>query len=164
MSERKEWFGLILRLVLGGVLFYASLSKLADPYQNVQSVRAYELLNGTWSKLLGYGLPLVEVLVGICLIVGLITRVSGVFAAGLMAMFIFGIASVWIRGININCGCFGDGGYDPNASDKYPWEIARDVGLFAMGVWLMIWPRTKLALDNLIFRRTPERILDGQAV
>lgn len=164
MSERKEWFGLILRLVLGGVLVWASWSKLVDPYSNVATVRAYQLVPEPWPKLLGYGLPIVEVLVGLCLIVGLITRISGLFAAGLMAMFIFGIASVWIRGIEINCGCFGNGGYDPNASDKYPWEIARDVGLMAAAVWLMIWPRTKFALDNLIFRRTPERILDGQAV
>lgn len=164
MSERKEWIGLVCRLVLGGVILWASWSKLTDPYGSVATVRAYQLLPEPWPKLFGYGLPIVEALVGLTLIVGLIIRVSSFFAIGLMAMFIFGIASVWIRGIEINCGCFGNGGYDPNASDKYPWEIARDVGLMALGGWLLIWPRTKYALDNLIFRRTPERTLDGQAV
>ncbi len=43
--------------------------------------------------------------------------------------FIIGIASVWARGITIDCGCFGGGGYDADAASQYPWEIARDVGL-----------------------------------
>ena len=49
----------------------------------------------------------------------------------LFVAFIIGIASVWARGINIDCGCFGGGGADPDAASQYPWEIARDVGLLA---------------------------------
>ena len=29
---------------------------------------------------------------------------------------------------------------DPDAAAKYPWEIARDVGLLALGVWLVVRP------------------------
>ena len=52
----------------------------------------------------------------------------------------------------------------PGAKDRYPWDIARDVGFLAMAGYLIVWPRTKVAVDNLLFRRTPERILDGQEV
>ncbi len=164
MSENRQWFGTLVRVALGIIFIWASWHKLADPYANVQAVKAYELLGYPWYKIVGYGLPLVEVTVGVCLVTGLFTRVAAVFGALSMAAFIFGIAWVWAKGININCGCFGDGGYDPNARDKYPWEIARDVGFFLMAGYLIIWPRTKLSLDNLIFRRPLERIPDVEEV
>ena len=71
--------------------------------------------------------------------------------------FIIGIASVWARGISINCGCFGDGGYNPHAASRYPWEIARDVGLLAMSVYVVWVRRSPLALDNVLFPELNER-------
>ena len=161
------WIGLVVRVVLGGFILYASWSKLVDPYSSVASVRAYDLLPETLVKIVGYSLPIVELLVGLCLVLGLITRVTAVFAAGLMVVFVAGIISVWARGMEIDCGCFGDGGPQPGASEQYPWEIARDVGFFLMAGWLILWPKTKYAVDNLLFRdpgSTPERILDVQEV
>jgi uncharacterized membrane protein YphA (DoxX/SURF4 family) len=158
------WIGLVSRLVLGGFIQVASWSKLVNPYSSVVSVRAYDLLPETMVKVVGYSLPIVELLVGLCLVLGLITRVTAIFAAGLMVVFVAGIISVWARGMEIDCGCFGDGGPQPGASEKYPWEIARDVGFFLMAAWLVLWPKTKYALDNLLFRSTPERILDVEEV
>ncbi|HQR26843.1 MAG TPA: MauE/DoxX family redox-associated membrane protein [Nocardioides sp.] len=158
------WIGLVIRLVLGGFILWASLAKLTDPYASVVSVRAYDLLPEPLVKLVGYSLPVVELLVALCLLLGLITRVTAVFAAGLMVVFVIGIASVWARGMEIDCGCFGSGGPQPGASSKYPWEIARDVGFFLMAGWLFLWPRTRYALDNLLFPRTLERIPDAEEV
>ena len=164
VSDRKEWIGLVARLVLGGFILAASWHKLVDPYSSVVAVRAYDLLPEPLVKLVGYSLPIVELLVGLCLVTGLITRVTGLFAAFLMVVFIAGIASVWARGMEIDCGCFGDGGAKPGASEQYPWEIARDVGLFALAAWLVWSPRTKFALDNWLLHRSPERILDVEEV
>ncbi len=58
--------------------------------------------------------------------------------------------------ILIDCGCFGGGGFDPNAADKYPWEIARDAALLAMSVLAAFVGNRRWALDGLLFRRTPE--------
>jgi hypothetical protein len=59
--------------------------------------------------------------------------------------------SVWSRGIEIDCGCFGSGGPNPDASKQYPWEIARDVGLLALSLFLVWRPRTALAVDSVLF-------------
>jgi hypothetical protein len=75
----------------------------------------------------------------------------------LFVAFIIGIASVWARGLSIDCGCFGGGGYDADAASKYPWEIARDVGLLLLSAYLVWQGRTRLALDNLLF---PDRAAD----
>ncbi len=158
----KEWFGLLARLVTGGVWLVAGAIKLPDPAASVRAVRAYDLLPEAIVPAVGHLLPIVEVLVGLCLVLGVLTRASAALSALLFVAFIIGIASAWTRGLQIDCGCFGGGGFDADAEAKYPWDIARDVGLLALSLWLLWFPRTRFALDTLIFRTT-ERTTDGHA-
>ncbi len=152
----KEWAGLAARLVVGGVWIYAGAIKLPDPDQSVAAVRAYELLPGETAVTVGHLLPVLEVVVGAMLVLGVLVRGAAVVSAVLFVAFIIGIASAWARGLEIDCGCFGGGGYDPDATSKYPWEIARDVGLLALSVFLVWLSRSRLALDALLFRTTSE--------
>ncbi len=146
-----RWVGLLARIVVGGVWLWAGLLKVTEPEASVSAVRAYQLLPTGVADAVGNVLPMLEVVLGACLLLGLLTRVAGGLSALLQVAFIIGIASVWVRGISISCGCFGDGGADPDAIGKYPWEIARDSGLLLLSL-LVVWlPRTPLALDNLIY-------------
>jgi uncharacterized membrane protein YphA (DoxX/SURF4 family) len=143
------WFGVLARLVVGGVWIAAGLLKIHDPTENVRAVRAYQLLPESVVPVLGHLLPVLEILVGVCLVLGLLTRLSGVVSAILLVAFIVGISSAWARGLEIECGCFGGGGGPAEgASAKYPWEIARDLGLLFLSAWLIWRPRTPFSLDN----------------
>ena len=146
-----RWLGVLARLVLGGVWLWAGLAKLPHPETSVSAVRAYQLLPTGMADTVGRVLPMVEVVLGACLVLGLLVRFTGVLSALLMVAFLIGIISVWSRGIEINCGCFGNGGPNPNASEKYPWEIARDTGLLLVSLFLVWRPRTALAADTLLF-------------
>jgi uncharacterized membrane protein YphA (DoxX/SURF4 family) len=150
----RQWLGLVARLVTGGVWIYAGAVKLPDPYASVQAVRAYELLPSSVAEAVGYLLPPLEIVVGLALVLGLLTRGAAVVSAVLFVVFIVGIASVWARGMEIDCGCFGGGGYDPDARSNYPWEIARDAALLLASCYLVWLRRSRVALDNLLFRRT----------
>jgi uncharacterized membrane protein YphA (DoxX/SURF4 family) len=152
----KEWAGLAARLVVGGVWIYAGALKLPDPDGSVAAVRAYELLPGESAVTVGHLLPILEVVVGAMLVLGVLVRGAAAVSALLFIAFVVGIISVWSRGIEIDCGCFGGGGYDPDASSKYPWEIARDVGLLALSLFLVRLRGSRWALDSLLFRSTPE--------
>lgn len=152
----KEWLGLAARLVVGAVWIWAGAAKVLDPAQSVAAVRAYQLLPGSMVQPVGQLLPVVEVVVGAMLVLGLLTRGAAVVSSLLFVAFIIGIASVWARGLSIDCGCFGGGGYDPNAASRYPWEIARDSALLLLSLFLVWLPSTRLSLDSLLFRRTPE--------
>jgi uncharacterized membrane protein YphA (DoxX/SURF4 family) len=155
-SGPVAWVGLLARLVVGGVWIWAGLLKLPHPEASVTAVRAYQLLSPSLAEGIGRVLPMLEVVVGACLVVGLLSRAVGGVSALMQLAFIVGIASVWSRGISINCGCFGDGGPDPDAFGKYPWEIARDTGLLLLSL-LVVWlRRTPLALDNLLFPNPPK--------
>jgi uncharacterized membrane protein YphA (DoxX/SURF4 family) len=141
--------GLLARMLVGGVWVVAGALKLPDPNENVRAVRAYDLLPEAAVPVVGHALPILEILVGLCLLLGLFTRVAAVVSALLLMAFVVGIGSAWGRGLSIECGCFGGGaGPAANAAAKYPWEIARDVGLLALSVWLVRRPRTPWATDN----------------
>ena len=155
--------GLVARLVTGGVWIVAGALKLPDPAASVRAVRAYDLLPEAIVPTVGHLLPVLEVVIGVCLVLGLLTRAAAVISALLFLAFIVGIASAWSRGLQIECGCFGGGGFSADATDDYPWEIARDVGLLVLSLWLVWRPRTKFAVDDLLFRR-PERHLNVEEV
>jgi uncharacterized membrane protein YphA (DoxX/SURF4 family) len=142
------WVGLLARLVVGGVWIAAGLIKLPDPAESVRAVRAYRLLPEATVHAVGYGLPFLEIIVGLLLVLGLGTRIAAGLSSLVFVLFIIGISSAWARGLQIDCGCFGGGGYAADATSKYPWEIARDVGLLLGSVLLVAWPRTKVSLDG----------------
>lgn len=155
-----RWLGVVARLVVGGVWIAAAVLKLPDPAASVRAVRAYDLLPEAIVPTVGHLLPILELLVGVCLILGLLVRPIAVLSAVMLAGFVFGIASAWARGLQIDCGCFGGGGEKAGASSEYPWELARDAGLMLASLYLVWRPRTPLALDNLLDRMN-KRSLDG---
>jgi len=142
--------GLAARLILGGVLLVAGALKVGNLGESVNAVRGYQLLPWSLTVPVGYALPIIEIVVGLLLVLGLFTRWAALAGALLMTAFIIGIASAWARGIAIDCGCFGGGGAIAleAALAAYPWEIARDVGLLLCGAWLVWRPRTPLALQD----------------
>ncbi len=148
LGRALPWLGLLARLVVGGVWIAAGALKLPDPAESVRAVRAYRLLPEAFVPSVGYGLPALEIAIGLLLVAGLATRVAAGVSALLFVLFIVGIASAWGRGLQIDCGCFGGGGYAADAASKYPWEVARDTGLLLGSVLLLIWPRTRVGLDG----------------
>lgn len=145
-----DWFGLLARLVLGGALCYAGAVKVGRPLTSARAVQAYQLLPFDLAAYLGYALPVVELLLGALLLIGLFTRAAALAGTVLMVVFIAAIISAWVRGLSIDCGCFGGGGAVAPDQTAYPVEIARDL-LFALcGAWLVRRPFSRFALDDRI--------------
>ncbi len=147
----QEWVTLLARLILGVTLLVAGLLKVTRLDASVQSVRLYQLLPWELTSFVGSALPIVELALGLLLITGTFTRLTAVLGSLLMVAFILGIASVWARGISIDCGCFGDGGAVEASQTQYPLEIARDTGLLLAGLWAAWRPRSPFAVDNWLF-------------
>ena len=90
-----SWFGLLSRLILGGVLFAAGWLKIFTPAKSQMSVRAYEVLPISIANFLGIALPWLEVGFGILLILGIAVRLSAIVGGGLMVVFIAAISQAW---------------------------------------------------------------------
>lgn len=159
----KQWIGVAARLIVGILDLWAGLAKYPDPAGNVRHVRNFRILPEAVVPTVGHALPTTEIVIGAALVLGLLTRAFAVIGALFFVAFIIGIASAWARGLEINCGCFGNGGVPANPQRQYAIDIARDVGLLICCLWLVVWPRTRLALDNLLFTHH-ERLADGEQV
>ncbi len=150
----RDWVGVVARVVTGGVWIVAGALKFPDPAASVRAVRAYDLLPEAIVPTVGHLLPVVEVVIGVALVLGLLTRPVAIVSALLFLAFIVGIVAAWTRGLSIDCGCFGGGGFDADATEKYPWEIARDLGLLALSLWLVVRPSSRFSLDHALFDDT----------
>ena len=142
-----DLLGTLLRLVLGGVILVAGALKVTNLGQSALAVRAYQLLPYDLAGYVGYALPIIEIVIGLLLVLGLFTRISALLGALLMLAFVIGIASAWARGLSIDCGCFGGGGEVSSGRTAYPLDFARDLVLLLAAGWLVRRPATASALD-----------------
>jgi uncharacterized membrane protein YphA (DoxX/SURF4 family) len=144
---------LLARLILGGVLLAAGGLKVFKPTDSANAVAAYKLIPTELAHLIGYALPWLEVAIGLLLIVGFMVRPAAVLSGLIMIVFISAIASVWARGMLIDCGCFGGGGeIDPSLASEvrmnYFIEIMRDLGLALAALYLYFFPYGKLSIEK----------------
>jgi uncharacterized membrane protein YphA (DoxX/SURF4 family) len=147
-SAVAPWLATAARLLLGGVFLVAGLLKIPDPAAAVRAVRAYRLLPEALVAPVAFGLPVVEIAVGLALIVGVFVRTAAIASAVLLVVFLAGVGSAWARGLQIDCGCFGGGGAVAAADTAYPAEILRDSALLLVALALARWPRSRLALGG----------------
>ncbi|MDO5629661.1 MAG: DoxX family protein [Mobilicoccus sp.] len=153
-TRALPWIGLLARLALGGVLIVAGALKVTQPLVAARAAQAYQILPFEVAGYVGVALPVIELILGTLLVLGLFTRPAAIGGTLLMLVFVGAIASVWARGIYIDCGCFGDGGSVTPDETTYPLDIARDLALAALGGLLIARPRTPFSLDAML---TPER-------
>ena len=148
MKKYLPWVGLLARLVLGGVLLLAGYLKAFSPDKSQMAVRAYEILPVSVANFLGIILPWLEIGAGLLLLVGLGIRYASIFGSVLMLIFVIAISQAWARGLSIDCGCFGGGGKVAPGETRYLSEILRDLGLAALGIYLIRYPKTRFALEK----------------
>jgi uncharacterized membrane protein YphA (DoxX/SURF4 family) len=146
-----SWIGTVARLVLGGVWLVAGALKIGDLNASGRAVVAYRIFPPSAATAIGVVQPFLEIALGLLLVLGLATRLSAIVSAVLLVAYIVGIASVWARGLRIDCGCFGTGGdLAANAQPTYFSETIRDIALLAVAGFLAVRPRTRLSLDALL--------------
>lgn len=120
---------LLCRLLLGGVFVWAGAVKALDVTAFAGQVAAYQLLPYAWNYVVAATLPYVELLAGSLLLVNLRVRSAALLLAGLNSVFVLVLASVLLRGLNIDCGCFG-----PDAGTTPLQALGRDLVLLALAI------------------------------
>lgn len=145
----RAWVGTAARLLLAVVWLAAGAAKVGDLAASGRAVHAYQLTPYELSTAIGAALPFVELTLGVLLLLGFATRTVSAISAGLLLVFVAGVASAWARGLTIDCGCFGGGGELAAGVDPgYGLEIARSASLALVSIWLVISPVTKLSVDS----------------
>jgi uncharacterized membrane protein YphA (DoxX/SURF4 family) len=142
-TERaRDVIGTVARLGLAAVFLVSGVLKALDPDTTYVAVRAYDVLPKAGVELVAGVLPWFEIVLGLLLLAGIATRRVAVVSAGLLLLFVAGVAQAWARGLSIDCGCFGGGGAVAPEDTSYGLEILRDTGFLLMAGWLIARPQT----------------------
>jgi hypothetical protein len=124
----------VLRLGLAGVYVFAAIPKILDPWDFSRAIWNFRILPLFVIPPIALWLPVLEGLAALAVLVGLFHRGGLVVLNLLSALFAIGIASAIARGLDIDCGCFGDAA----TSEANLSHLGLNLVLLAAGIVLLI--------------------------
>ncbi len=98
----------IARVVVATALLVAGALKIGNPAEFYKDIVNFRMLPELPSALLAVYLPWFEVVTAIALFVPAVRRGAALCATLLFLMFAVAVGTAWARGLDIECGCFGD--------------------------------------------------------
>jgi uncharacterized membrane protein YphA (DoxX/SURF4 family) len=136
------------RVAIGAVLIVAGVLKAHDgPAATATSIAGYRILPPAIVAPLGVALPYVEIALGGYLVAGLLVRIAASIAAVQFLVFAGAVASLVVRRIPADCGCFGSTVPTPPS-----WShVAADVALAAAAAAIAWRAPGALSLDERFF-------------
>lgn len=119
---------LAVSVAMAGIFIYAAIDKIRDPLQFADSVAAFGILPAVFVSLLALALPPFEIACGLLMLAPRTRRIGALAITLLSAIFFTALASALLRGLTLDCGCFGAGA----PSRPRMWlELVLDMVLFA---------------------------------
>jgi len=141
-TDRGRALLVSFRLIVAGMFLFAALPKLLDPVSFARDIDNYRMVPDALIGPLALMLPVAEILIGAALVSGVYARGAALVAGAMLLGFAAGMIQAIARGINLDCGCFGQ---FAEAQVSW-WTVARNLVLFALslavaaGPDMPLWP------------------------
>lgn len=138
---------LALRFVAGSVLLLAGIAKLVVGVDEVSRVvEEYRVMPRTLVKSWAVLLPLLEIMLGTMLLLGLLSQLAGLVAVILLAVITWAVGHSLLRGQRLDCGCFG-----VRLRALATWKLViRNIAIATALLVVAFRGGGALALDNLL--------------
>lgn len=140
---RSPWLTVRVQIALGLFFVVAALPKLVDPPSFAHMVHNYRLVPGPLVNLMALGMPWLELLAGLALILGIWTRTSAALVGTLLLVFIGAVSLNLARGNAIDCGCFDVATANRSVDERLAdmrLVVLRDAGMLFM-VAQVLWAK-----------------------
>jgi putative oxidoreductase len=144
-NRRQTYLVLAVSLAMAGIFIYAGIDKIRDPLQFADSIAAFGILPAVFISLMALALPPFEIACGLLMLGPRTRRIGALAIAILSAMFFTALASALLRGLTLDCGCFGTGA--PSRSRMWI-ELVLDITLFASA--LLAYLRSIASLSSTV--------------
>ena len=119
------------RTLLAAVFIYAGANKALDPAQFAEAIDRYRIVPWPFAAGMALYLPWLEIVAGVATFWGRLRPGALVIIAGLAWVFVAAIASALVRGLDITCGCFGNG-----EGTSLAFSLVRSLVLAGLGTYL----------------------------
>ena len=153
MRETKRYIFGAFRLLIGGIFFYAGLEKILNPFDFSISIYNYRLFPDLLIGWMTATIPWIEAVAGLFLLFGFNTKGAAALTSFLLLIFIGLIIISAIRGLDIDCGCFG--GVERKVGLL---AILEDTSLFVISTSVLFFEKNALNLQELMNKMLPRRI------
>jgi uncharacterized membrane protein YphA (DoxX/SURF4 family) len=106
--SRSSYTLLVLRILLGGTFLFAGFAKIGNVSALIGEIEKYQILPVVLAQAYGHVLPILEIMVGLLLVLGIKLRISSAIGGLLVLSFTIAKLAAISRGLDIGvCGCLG---------------------------------------------------------
>ena len=145
----NRWLIFALRVVLGGIFIAASIGKLQNHAEFINTVTGYAILPDSLAQVYGLVLPWVELFIGCTLVLGVFSRFASILSIPVIISFIIASTYNLFHSLGESCGCFG-----PLIQLSHPVALAIDAVMLLMVVQLLLHKtRTQFLSIGLLLRQ-----------
>lgn len=131
----------LIRISLAALFLWTGAQKLLEPGAFAASIANYRVLPEALVGAAAVGLPVLEMVVGLALLVPAYAQGAAVIVALLLSVFAAAMAQSKLRGIDLDCGCFG-----AEQASQVSWlKVTVNLGLAMLAVWTA---RARLSLPT----------------
>lgn len=147
VNAALSWIGLAVRLGAAAVWITAGAAKVPQIPAFHVLVQRYGILPDALAGPFSSLLPFLELAIGLYLAVGLFVRGTALAATLLLAAFLAAQVSAMVRGLSLDCGCFGA----LAETTVGPLTLLRDFSLGIPTFLMLVFPARALSLDRRLF-------------
>ncbi len=124
MDMKRKVVGWALYAGVAFSFAYAGVAKVVDPEHFLSSLLTYEIFPYKLAVLVALFVPWLELVVALSLVTGVWRRVAAPLVGAMLATFIALIVQAGLRGLSIDCGCYGSNELSDGA--QYAVKIGED--------------------------------------
>jgi uncharacterized membrane protein YphA (DoxX/SURF4 family) len=141
-----EWLAVPVRWYLGVLFVGACVHKIAEPASFALDIATYDILPLAAINLMAIGLPWIELIAGVMLIVGWRVRGSSLVITGMMLVFLVALCIALARGLDMSCGCFASQGAEDDPISRM--TVLRDLVWMGLCIFVLAFDRGLVGLDG----------------
>ena len=121
----------LIRAGLAALFIWTGAQKLIEPGAFAAAIANYRVLPDLLVGFAAVGLPVLELVVGLALLWPLYAQGAAVIVGVLLVVFAAAMAQSKLRGIDLDCGCFG-----ASQSSQVSWlKVTLQGGLAMLDLW-----------------------------
>lgn len=145
----SKYLSLALRVFIGVMFIVAAMSKFVYPAEFAENLASYRIVPFWAINVIAVIMPWLELICGLFLIIGLMTRAVAAMLASFLLGFTVFIAINVVRGAAISCGCF-----DSVGAEISWYKVMTDFFYTLLAVQIFFYDRLfQIRRQRLVFKK-----------